>query len=180
MEGVRRRDPHALGELFEAYFDRMYSLAYRLLGEHSLAEDVLQEVFLKVHRAAPSLDPARDPGPWLTVVTRNACREHWRRKGRRIERQTQATDGGPDLGDTLPSRDEGPERTTLRAERDRAVAGALMRLSAKLREVVVLHDFQGLTHQEIASLVGSESAAIRKRYSRALSKLRRYLKGVIE
>src|SRR5262245_15515908 len=62
LEAVRARDKDALGALFEAYFDRVYGLVRRLLGNVTLAEDVTQEVFLKVHRAAHRIDPDRDPG----------------------------------------------------------------------------------------------------------------------
>ena len=178
LEAVRRREPEALGEFFDAYFDRMYGLAYRLLGQHALAEDVLQEVFLKVHRAAPNLDPTRDPGPWLTAVTRNACREHWRRRRRRIDESSRTLDDGSGLGETLTSEDGGPEQDTLRAEEQRVLEDALMRLSPGLREVVVLHDYQGLNHEEIAKVLGTRSATVRKRYSRALARLRRFLRGV--
>lgn len=179
MEAVRQRDPEALGELFEIYFDRLYSLAYRLVGEHARAEDVMQDVFLKVHRAAHQLDPERDPGPWLTTLTRNACREQWRRRGRRVDRHARSLDSGSSLRETLPTAYRDPEHETLRSERDRAVAEALMKLPVGLREVVVLRDYHGMAHEEIASVVGTRDATVRKRYSRALAKLRRLLKDVI-
>jgi RNA polymerase sigma-70 factor (ECF subfamily) len=180
MEAVRRRDPGALGEFFEIYFDRLYSVAFRLVGDHALAEDVLQEVFLKVHRAADQLDPERDPGPWLATLTRNACREQWRRRGRRMDRQARSLDNGSGLRETLPADGEGPDETTLRSERERAIASALMELPVKLREVVVLHDYHGLAHEDIAPVVRARSVTVRKRYSRALAQLRRSLRGVIE
>ena len=65
LERVRTRDPAALGALFDAYIGRIYGLAMRMTGDRAAAEDVTQETFLKVHRAAHQLDPARDPGPWL-------------------------------------------------------------------------------------------------------------------
>jgi RNA polymerase sigma-70 factor (ECF subfamily) len=180
QDAVRRRDPEALGEFFEFYFDRLYTVAYRLVGEHAQAEDVLQEVFLKVHRAAHQLDPERDPGPWLATLTRNACRERWRRTRRRPDRHAQSLDNGSGIRETLPAGGEDPEDETLRAERDRAIARALMKLPGALREVVVLRDYHGLTHEEIATVVGARGVTVRKRYSRALAELRQHLKGVIE
>lgn len=180
LEAVRQREPEALGEFFEFYFNRIYNVAYRLVGEHAQAEDVTQEVFLKIHRAAHQLDPERDPGPWLATLTRNACREQWRRKSHRTERQARSLDNGSGIKETLPTGGEGPEDETVRAERDRKVAGALLKLPETLREVVVLHDYQGLSHEEIAEVVGARSATVRKRYSRALAGLRIHLKGVIE
>jgi RNA polymerase sigma-70 factor (ECF subfamily) len=180
LEAVRRRDPDALGELFEIYFDRMYSLAYRLLGEHPGAEDVLQEVFLKVHRAASQLDPSRDPGAWLTAVTRNTCREHWRRKRRRGEKDTRSLDNGSGLQETLKVGGDSPEGETLSVEREEALAGALGKLPMDQREVVILHDYEGLDHEEIGRLVSAGGATVRKRYSRALAGLRRHLRGVLK
>jgi len=180
LDAVRRRDPEALGEFFELYFDRLYNVAYRLLGEHALTEDVLQEVFLKIHRAAHQLDPQRDPAPWLATLTRNACRERWRRKGYRVERQASSLDSRPGLRETLPAEGKGPEDQALRSERDQAVTHALMRLPGALREVVVLRDYHGLDHEEIARVVGARGATVRKRYSRALAELRRQLRGFVE
>jgi RNA polymerase sigma-70 factor (ECF subfamily) len=180
LDAVRRRDPEALGEFFELYFDRLYNVAYRLVGEHARAEDVLQEVFLKVHRAAHQLDPERDPGPWLATLTRNACRERWRRKGRRANGYAQSLDNGSGIQETLPAGEKGPEDETLRSERDRTIANALMKLPLALREVVVLRDYHELAHEEIATVVGARGATVRKRYSRALAVLRQHLKGVIE
>ena len=180
LEAVRRRDREALGGFFELYFDRLYGVAYRLVGERAHAEDVLQEVFFKVHRAADQLDPAKDPGPWLTTLTRNACRERWRRAGRRAEHQARSLDEGSGLGDTLEADGADPEDETLQAERGRAVVTALMKLPGTLREVVVLRDYHGMSHEEVAGVVGARVATVRKRYSRAIAELRQRLKGVIE
>jgi RNA polymerase sigma-70 factor (ECF subfamily) len=180
LDAVRRRDPEALGEFFELYFDRLYNVAYHIVGDRPLAEDVLQEVFLKVHRAADQIDPERDPGPWLATLTRNACRERWRRRGRRVDRHARSLDNGSGLKERLSATGNGPENGALRSERDRTIAKALMQLPGELREVVVLRDYHGLSHDEIAAVVGARGATVRKRYSRALAGLRQHLKDVIE
>jgi RNA polymerase sigma-70 factor (ECF subfamily) len=177
---VRRRDPEALGEFFEFYFDRLYNVAHRLVGDRSRAEDVMQEVFLKVHRAADQLDPDRDPGPWLATLTRNACRERWRHEGRRADTHARSLDNGSGVRESLASGGEDPEDEALRSERDRAVTRALMHLSPALREVIVLRDYHGMTHDEIADVVGSRGQTVRKRYSRGLAELRRHLTGIVE
>jgi RNA polymerase sigma-70 factor (ECF subfamily) len=180
LDAVRRRDPEALGEFFESYFDRLYNVAYRLVGNRAQAEDVLQEVFLKVHRAAHQLDPERDPGPWLATLTRNACRELWRRRKRRLDRHARSLDTGAPVQETLATEGRGPEAETLRSERNRMIADALMKLPFVLREVVVLREYHGLSHREVASVLGARDATVRKRYSRALAELRQHLKGVVE
>ena len=67
LDGVRRGDPAAMAEFFEWCFDRVYSLAVRLLGDRTTAQDVTQDVFVKIQQAAGRLDPDRDPMPWVTA-----------------------------------------------------------------------------------------------------------------
>jgi RNA polymerase sigma-70 factor (ECF subfamily) len=160
LEAVRRREPEALAAMFERYFDQIFGLVYRLLGERAAAEDVTQDVFLKVHRAAQQLDSSRDPGPWLTTIAYNACRDLWRSGAHRMARRSDpvADESGP--GVTLTRGTNDPERETLMAERERLVQEAVRSLPEALRVPVVLHDYQGLSHQEIAGMLGIHSRAL--------------------
>jgi len=180
LEAVRRRDPDALGQLFEVCFGRVYSLAQRLTGSREQAEDVTQEVFLKVYNAAEQLDPARDPAPWLATITYNACREHWRSRGHRQERQTATINGDDGMREKLVNGKRSPERRVMNGERKALVEKALQGLPEEMRAVVLLHDFEGLSHAEIAETTGESHAAVRKRYSRALTRLHEELKDVLE
>lgn len=175
LERVRLRDSGALGMLFEFYFERIYGLAYRLLGERTAAEDVSQEVFRKVYRAADQLDPGRDPGPWLLSITHNVCRDLWRSRGHKQSRRTASIDEHEALRATLSAPGENPEQATLRRERELAVQDALMKLPEPMRTVIVLHDYRGMSHEEISVVVGASYAAVRKRYSRALARLAQLL-----
>lgn len=179
LERVRAGDPSALAQLFEACFDRVYSLAYQLLGEHALAEDVSQDVFLKVHRSVGQLDPARDPGPWLTAITYNACRDVWRSRSYQLARHPSAPEASDAASRTLAAGTEDPECLFLAKERERLVQEALLRLPETFRVLVILHDYQGLSHDEIAVLTGLSHAAVRKRYSRALASLGKLLRKSI-
>jgi RNA polymerase sigma-70 factor (ECF subfamily) len=161
---------------FEFYFDRIYGLTYRLLGERTAAEDVTQEVFYKVYRAAHQLDPTRDPTPWITAIAYNACRDLWRSGAHRMARRSGSIEGDPVVAARLTARGGDPEREALAEERRRQVLDAIQRLPEPLRVAVVLHDYQGLSHQEIAGLTGVNHAAARKRYSRALAMLGTMLK----
>jgi RNA polymerase sigma-70 factor (ECF subfamily) len=180
LERVRARDPEALGAFFERHFDRIYALVYRLLGDPTQAEDVTQEVFLKVHRAADRIDPARDPGPWLTTIAHNTCRDLWRSGAYRLGRRAASLDGDSPLAATLAAGTPEPDRELIAAERERHVQEALGRLAPPLRAAIVLHDYEGLGHEEVAKITGIGHAAARKRYSRALAALARELKGRIE
>jgi RNA polymerase sigma-70 factor (ECF subfamily) len=177
LERVRARDPEALAAFFEAYFDRVYGIVYRLLGERAAAEDVTQEVFLKVHRAAQHLDPTRDPRPWLTTIAYNACRDLWRSSAYRLSRRSGSIDSDPAVAARLTRGTNDPERHVLESERTRLVRQAIDRLPEPLRATVLLYDYQGMSHQEIASLMGINHAAARKRYSRALATLGKMLRG---
>ncbi len=172
---VRQRDPQALAALFDHHFSRIFNLAYRLLGERTAAEDMTQEVFLRVHRAAHQLDTDRDPGPWLMTITANLCREKWRSREGRQAMKTASLDDKPELAVDLSNGSAAPDAEVLDKDRDRLLGEAIGKLPEAMCLVVVLHDLQGMTHEEISGIVGDEPAAVRKRYSRALLKLREIL-----
>ena len=177
---VRDRDPDALGRLFDHYFPTVYGLVFRLLGNRMAAEDATQEVLIKVHRAADRLDPDRDPGPWLTTIAYNVCRDRWRSVADRMDRQSASIDDEPDFARRLAHGGPDPEEKALAGERERLVQEALDRLPDEAREVIVLHDYQGLGHDEVAKILGVSHAAIRKRYSRALVALGKILKETMD
>ena len=179
LERVRARDPEALAAFFERHFDRVYGLVYRLLGDRTLAEDMTQEVFLKVHRAAHQIDPARDPVPWLVTIAHNACRDLWRSNAWKLTRRASSLDGDSPLAETLSQGTNDPERDALASERERLVQEALLKLPEPLRAAIVMHDYQGLGHDQIAAITGVNHAAVRKRYSRALAALGTLLKGTL-
>jgi RNA polymerase sigma-70 factor, ECF subfamily len=171
LEELRQRDPAAMGAFFEHYFDFIFGLVFHLLGERSAAEDVTQEVFYKVYRSAQQLDPARDPAPWLAAIAYNACRDLWRSGAHRMGLRSASVEGNPAVAERLTPGTNDPERDALANERERRVQAAIAELPEPLRTSIVLHDYQGLSHQEIAKLLEIEHAAARKRYSRALAAL---------
>ena len=180
LERVRARDPEALGRFFERYFDLVYGVALRLLGMREAAEDLTQEVFFKVQRAADQIDPSRDPAPWLTTIVYNAARDVWRSRTHQLARRSASLDADEPAVPELESRAPGPERAYALKERERLVQEALDRLPEPLRAAIVLHDYQGLGHDEIATLTGIGHAAARTRYSRAHAALAAALDGRIE
>jgi RNA polymerase sigma-70 factor (ECF subfamily) len=171
LEAARRREPAALEAFFDVYFTPLHSFAWRLLGDRTAAEDLVQEVFLKVHRALGTLDPARDPWPWIATITHNACRDRWRSASYRLDRRSDSIDADPFHAESLPARDGDPEAATDARERERLVRAAIAKLPEAQREMVLLYDYEGLSHLEVAELLGIGHAAARKRYSRALESL---------
>jgi RNA polymerase sigma-70 factor (ECF subfamily) len=175
LDRARRRDPEALEAFFERYFEPVHALAYRLVGERAVAEDLAQEVFLKVHRALDTLDAGRDPWPWLATIVHNACRDLWRSGAYRMGRRSDSLEDDTARAERIPSGSATPESQVLASERERLVREAIDQLPESLRETVLLYDYQGLNHLEVARMLGIEHAAARKRYSRALDALGKLL-----
>jgi RNA polymerase sigma-70 factor (ECF subfamily) len=171
LERVRARDPEAMGAFCDRYLPYVYGLLHRLTADRATAEDLSQDVFLKVQRALHRLDPQRDPKPWLTTIAYNVCRDHWRATAFRRAHEAHSVDD--DSLTTPPSISQGetPLDAVLQSERERWVQAALAALPLQQREVVVLHAYEGLSHDEIARLIGASHAAVRKRYSRAIAAL---------
>jgi RNA polymerase sigma-70 factor (ECF subfamily) len=176
LERVRAREPEAMGQFYDRYLELVFGLAWRLLGDRTLAEDVTSEVFLKVHRAADRLDPARDPAPWLTTITTNVCRDLWRSGAYRTSRRAADVDD-PISAARLSTGRNDPEADALSSERERLVQAALLELAEPLRTTIVLHGYQGLDHRQVAEVLHIAHDAARKRYSRALAALERKLRG---
>lgn len=166
LERVKRRDSLALGRFFDLAFPYVYSLAYRFTRHRETAEDITQEVFLKVYAAADRLDTGRSAKPWITAITVNACRDEARRRSARPEDSVDAAT----IGDVHSSPGT-PEEDLIRAERDLRLERALGQLDWESRLVVLLHDYSDRPHEEIAKLMGISHDAVRKRYSRALKRL---------
>jgi RNA polymerase sigma-70 factor (ECF subfamily) len=175
LEDVRRRDQRALGVFFDGAFPYVYNLAFRLMGNKETAEDVTQDVFVKVYQAADRLRTDRNPKPWLTTITYNTCRDAARRSAARPEQAENGGLIGERLGDASTPEDEliGKERRQL-AER------ALRELDEESRAVVILHDFCGTTHEDIAEMMGLSHASVRKRYSRTLKRMAETIKGFLK
>lgn len=180
LEKVRDRDPEALGRFFDLYFPYVYGLATRLLGNRTAAEDATQDIMIKVHRAIDRLDPDRDPGPWLTTIAYNVARDRWRSSSNRMDRRSASIDDQPELAHVLRDADPDPEQSALANEREALVQEALQKLPESAREAIVLHDYQGMTHERVAEMLGASHAAIRKRYSRALQSLGEILRETLE
>ena len=177
LERVCARDPEAMEAFFEHYFDWLYGLVHWLVADRTQAEDVTQDVLLKLQQNLHRLDPSRDPAPWIYVIAYNTCRDVWRSSAWRAARRSIPVGMGEGALDLVaPVAEAGADLD--RARRDARVHAAVRELPEPLRTVVVLHQFEGLDHRAIAGVVGANHAAVRKRYSRALVALADLLKGM--
>jgi len=164
---VRRRDPAAMNAFFTAFIDRVYGYVLGLTRNPVLADDILQDAFVRLHRAADRLDPGRDPAPWVFTVVTNTLRDHWRTFEHRHRGRMVDVDA---LWDQ-PSPDPGPAAHLEQEESDRAIHRALGRLAPADRELILLREYEGMDYGALGELLGATPEAVRQRYSRAVRRL---------
>lgn len=156
-------DAAALHELYDALGSAVFSLARAVTGDRQLAEDVLQDVFLKVHAGARAYRKRGSPRAWVMRIARNEAISAYRRRRREfpaeIMEEADAQAVSPDAADAI------------------ALNDALAELSNTDREIVVLGVVAGLTDRETAALLGMPQGSVSWRRRAALEKLRSTLAG---
>lgn len=166
---VQRRDPAAMEQFFDLYYDRLFGHVARLVQDAHLAEDLTHEVFLRLNKVLDRLDPGRDPAGWLFTVATNVVRDHWRsRSHRSTQRSTELT---PEHHEVIASDREHPEDEMTRAQDQLLVQRALADLAVADREVILLRDYEQLDTAAIAEALGIQQDAVRQRHSRAVNRL---------
>jgi RNA polymerase sigma-70 factor (ECF subfamily) len=168
-------DENAWEDLVRTYTRRVYSICYRFTGRESEAQDLTQEVFLKVFRNVRSFRSGEGSfGVWLARLTRNLLIDHYRRS--KNERATAS------IEDQLPVLEE---KAAIEGRTEAALAGreasealqkGLARLSPDLRETVILRDIEGLEYREIAQVLGVPEGTVKSRLNRGRSELARALR----
>ncbi|MEO6822395.1 MAG: RNA polymerase sigma factor SigE [Candidatus Nanopelagicales bacterium] len=146
--------------------DRVFRLAYRLTGNRHDAEDLTQEVFVRVFRSLSQYTPGTFEG-WLHRITTNLFLDGVRRKARiRFDALPE------DAGDRLAGREPNPAQVFDDASYDADVQAALDQLPSEFRAAVVLCDIEGLTYEEIADVLGVKLGTVRSRIHRGRAQLR--------
>ena len=150
----------------------MFGIAYRFVGRVDEAEDLTQDIFVKVFQ---SLDRYRESdgafGTWVSTVARNHAIDHYRR--RREERARKIDD--PAVLDVLPSGDESALRSLERDEQARLVHRGLRALPKDLREPLVLCDLQGLSYEDVANALSIPLGTVKSRINRGRIELAKRL-----
>jgi len=166
MQRLRDGDRAALAELMERHQARLLARAYRFLARGDAAEDVAQEAFLRVFRAAPQWRPEARFTTWLYRLTANLW---WARRRQAARRQR-------GVAQVRPPDDAAPSEPDLeRRERAARVQAAVAALPDRQRLAVVLHRYQGLSHREIAEVTGWSTSAVESCLVRAYEQLRKAL-----
>ncbi len=182
IQDARQGDLDAFNRLILAYQDRVYSQAYRILGEPQAADDATQEAFISAYKNLRSFRGGSFRA-WLLRIVTNACYDELRRRKRRPTTSLEPLD---DSGEEIESprwvADPGelPEDDLLRAELGQAIQHCLEKLSPDFRVVVVLVDVQGLDYLEAASVIGKPLGTVKSRLARARNQMRDCLQGFWE
>jgi len=173
-------DSGAWAELVRTHHRRVYGLCYRFTGNAADAEDLTQDVFLKIYSNLASFDLTRGSlQVWITTMTRNLLVDNFRRT--KNQRATGSLDEGWDGTDELRPVDrlvsEGPtpHESAAQKELSKMVQNALARVSVELREAVILRDLQDLDYKEIAQVLGIPEGTVKSRISRGRAELARLL-----
>ncbi len=173
-------DSAAWAEMVRAHHKRVYGLCYRFTGNSADAEDLTQDVFLKIYSNLASFDLTRGSlQVWITTMTRNLLVDNFRRT--RNQRATGSLDDGWDQTEELKPIDRltspGASQHEVAAQKELAamVQHALTQVSVELREAVILRDLQDLDYKEIAQVLGIPEGTVKSRISRGRAELARLL-----
>jgi len=156
---------------------RVFNLCYRFTGNSTEAEDLSQEVFLRIYRTLPSYRSAYGAFPtWLTSVTRNLLVDHYRRTRR--DRLTDSIEDAMPVLEEKHSAARAPDKLAQAAELSVQLQQALGKLSPELREAVILRDLQGLEYNEIQAVLEVPEGTVKSRINRGRIELARILESM--
>ena len=171
VERLRAGDPVAFEELVRTYQHRVFGVAVRMLGNAAEAEEIAQEVFLRVHRSVGEFRGEAKLSTWLYAITSRLCLNRMASAERRHSRAS------PEALEDVPAGDTGGGLE--REEVTTALRQAIAALPEERRIVVVLRDVEGLSYEEIARALDLEPGTVRSRLHRARldlkAKLERFL-----
>ena len=174
-------DAAAWEEIVQRYHRRIYSVCYRFAGDAENAQDLTQEVFIKMYRTLNTYDSGKGAFmTWVTTITRNLLVDHFRKsKGDRI---TDSLDSVPSehedaqpLSEQIADGGVAPDRAVERRETGEMVHLALQKLSPELREAVILRDLQDMDYREIATALRVPEGTVKSRINRGRAELARLL-----
>jgi RNA polymerase sigma-70 factor, ECF subfamily len=169
LDRSKEGDTLAMEAIYLRFKGAFFSLAYRYGGDRATAEDLLQDIFIKIFTHIEDVrSPEMFPG-WAYRIALNSCYSHLREK----KSKTRQTVSLSDIGDAIGSDDSAGTESDLRKPLEEAIAG----LPRRLKEIFLLHDVQGFKHEEIASLLRLSVGTSKSQLFKARIKVRDFLKA---
>ena len=165
-------DEAAWRQIVQQHWRKVFNVAYKFVGRHDEAEDLTQEIFLKVFRSLSTFDRRANFQTWLISVSRNLCIDHYRsvRKERELLDRSVTTD---DLTPVAP--EPGPIAALEHRDRVALLRQALGTLPETLRTAVVMRDLQELSYQDIADTLRLPEGTVKSRINRGRTELARQI-----
>lgn len=167
LERCRTGDTQAMSAIYDRFKSSLYGLAFRYTRNHTVAEDLLQDVFVKVFSNLHTLDNDQTFVGWLYRIAVNTCLSYLRTHKRIYRKEVPLEDVNGQVAQKDSHRTEDMMDKTLEE--------AIERLSPRLKSVFMLHDIQGFKHQEVAQIMDCSVGTSKSQLFKARMKLRKYL-----
>ena len=166
-------EQHAWDLIVRQYWRKVFNVAYKFVGKHDEAEDLTQDIFLKIFKSLDTFDRRANFQTWLISVSRNLCIDHYRS----VRKERETIDRGVDASDLSPAAPE-PGPIAALEQRDRVVLlrQAMAALPETLRTAVLLRDIQELSYQEIADKLRLPEGTVKSRINRGRTELARQIR----
>jgi RNA polymerase sigma-70 factor (ECF subfamily) len=182
LQRAKEGDSKAFEQIFQLYHRRIYNAVYGMLGDADDAQDVTQDVFLRLHDALPTLRADEAFSTYLYRIALNLCRDRARRK-KRVRFQSMDTPRVDSEGDVEPMEfpDLGklPEELMTNDELQKRVRQAVNTLSEDHKAVIVMHHFQGMEVNDIAGILNVPTGTVKSRLARGRDQLHRKLRSYL-
>jgi RNA polymerase sigma-70 factor (ECF subfamily) len=166
-------DQAAWEEIVRRHRRKVFNVAYKFVGRHEEAEDLTQDIFLKIFKSLDTFDRRANFQTWLISVSRNLCIDHYRS----VRKERETIDRGVDAADLSPAAPlENPVAVLEHRDRVALLRLALAELPETLRSAVVMRDLQELSYHEIAEQLGLPEGTVKSRINRGRTELARQVK----
>ena len=169
----------SFSELIDKYKNLVFNLAYRMTYNLQDAEDISQEVFIRVYKSLSNFNPRYKFSTWLYQMTLNLCRDRFR-KGKipSISLDTPPNEGDQkDFNSLIADPKNNLEEAFLQAEQTNIINGLITSLPLKYREVIILRHLRDLSYEEMSKILNISLGSVKTRLFRAREKLREILKN---
>jgi RNA polymerase sigma-70 factor (ECF subfamily) len=166
-------DQAAWDLIVRQYWRKVFNVAYKFVGKHDEAEDLTQDIFLKIFKSLDTFDRRANFQTWLISVSRNLCIDHYRS----VRKERETIDRDVDANELAPeSHDRGPMAALEQRDRVMLLRQALSALPDTLRTAVLMRDIQELSYQEIADKLRLPEGTVKSRINRGRTELARQIK----
>ncbi len=177
IERCLNSDMDAFETLVHQYERLVFSTAYRMLNNHSDAQDVTQEVFIKVYQKLNMYKPTYSFAAWISTITSNTCIDYIRKNKKKtilsLDQEIEFDDSSVTL--TVEAPDLTPEQELLKREKQEMITKSIEMLDHESRQLIILRDINGLSYGEIAENLDLKLGTVKSKISRARIKLQKII-----